>query len=74
MIECIFCYGKGLIDGEGLLPCADCNGTGEVENQCPMGCGKDSDDPYGGPCKSCWEKVYGTTKSNTENERTSHSV
>jgi hypothetical protein len=24
---------------------------------CPMGCGFLTDDPYGGPCKRCWDTV-----------------
>jgi hypothetical protein len=24
---------------------------------CPMGCGRTTEDPYGGPCKACWELV-----------------
>ena len=22
---------------------------------CPMGCGRMTDDPYGGPCTQCWK-------------------
>lgn len=22
---------------------------------CPMGCGGRTEDPYGGPCKKCWD-------------------
>lgn len=32
-------------------------GTGEVPNFCPNGCGGISEDPYGGPCKACWDLV-----------------
>lgn len=24
---------------------------------CPQGCGGTTEDPYGGPCKACWDKV-----------------
>jgi hypothetical protein len=24
---------------------------------CPMGCGRTTDDPYGGPCTDCWDNV-----------------
>ena len=24
---------------------------------CPMGCGRTTEDPYGGPCSKCWEKA-----------------
>ena len=24
---------------------------------CPMGCGRTTDDPYGGPCTECWKEV-----------------
>ena len=24
---------------------------------CPMGCGRITDDPYGGPCSECWKDV-----------------
>jgi hypothetical protein len=26
-------------------------------NPCPMGCGEDTEDPYGGPCSNCWEEL-----------------
>lgn len=26
----------------------------EIE-PCPMGCGRTTEDPYGGPCSKCWE-------------------
>lgn len=32
-------------------------GSGEVPNFCPEGCGGITEDPYGGPCKTCWDKV-----------------
>ena len=32
-------------------------GTGDVPNFCPQGCGGISEDPYGGPCKACWDAV-----------------
>lgn len=28
----------------------------EIE-MCPQGCGRTTEDPYGGPCKACWDKV-----------------
>jgi hypothetical protein len=24
---------------------------------CPMGCGQNTDDPYGGPCSACWNRL-----------------
>lgn len=24
---------------------------------CPMGCGRTTEDPYGGPCEKCWENA-----------------
>lgn len=24
---------------------------------CPMGCGGNTDDPYGGPCQACWDET-----------------
>jgi hypothetical protein len=24
---------------------------------CPMGCGRTTEDVYGGPCKACWDAV-----------------
>lgn len=24
---------------------------------CPMGCGGLTEDPYGGPCRACWDAV-----------------
>jgi hypothetical protein len=24
---------------------------------CPNGCGRPTDDPYGGPCKKCWDRI-----------------
>lgn len=32
-------------------------GTGDVPNFCPEGCGGITEDPYGGPCKACWDAV-----------------
>jgi hypothetical protein len=32
-------------------------GPGEVPNFCPEGCGGITEDPYGGPCKACWDAV-----------------
>jgi predicted NAD/FAD-binding protein len=32
-------------------------GTGEVPNFCPEGCGGITEDVYGGPCKDCWAEV-----------------
>jgi hypothetical protein len=31
---------------------------------CPMGCGRTTEDVYGGPCKACWDAV-----PDTEEER-----
>ena len=25
---------------------------------CPMGCGRMTEDPGGGPCHACWDRVY----------------
>jgi S4 domain len=27
------------------------------EELCPMGCGRMTDDVYGGPCSTCWDQV-----------------
>lgn len=27
----------------------------ELPEQCPMGCGRTTDDVAGGPCKACWD-------------------
>ena len=24
---------------------------------CPMGCGRTTEDPYGGPCSKCWDNA-----------------
>ncbi|GAA4934009.1 hypothetical protein HD597_010077 [Nonomuraea thailandensis] len=24
---------------------------------CPQGCGRTTEDPYGGPCNACWAEV-----------------
>jgi hypothetical protein len=29
----------------------------EMPNFCPNGCGGVTEDPYGGPCKACWDAV-----------------
>jgi hypothetical protein len=29
----------------------------EEHDMCPMGCGRTTEDPYGGPCSVCWSKV-----------------
>lgn len=39
-----------------------CAGMTEAElladlGPCPNGCGRTSEDPYGGPCKACWDAV-----------------
>lgn len=26
-----------------------------AHDPCPMGCGRTTEDPYGGPCEACWE-------------------
>jgi hypothetical protein len=26
-------------------------------DSCPMGCGRTTEDPYGGPCSQCWKAV-----------------
>lgn len=28
-----------------------------VPELCPMGCGRTTEDPYGGPCQRCWDAV-----------------
>lgn len=31
---------------------------GNYEPQpCPMGCGRTTEDPYGGPCNKCWDEA-----------------
>lgn len=27
----------------------------ETPEPCPMGCGRTTDDAYGGPCERCWD-------------------
>lgn len=29
----------------------------EMPDFCPNGCGGVTEDPYGGPCKACWDAV-----------------
>lgn len=29
----------------------------EEFDMCPMGCGRTTEDPYGGPCTACWDRV-----------------
>ncbi len=31
--------------------------TDEAPDVCPQGCGRMTEDPYGGPCKACWDEV-----------------
>jgi hypothetical protein len=31
----------------------------EMPDFCPGGCGGLTEDPYGGPCRACWDKVPG---------------
>jgi hypothetical protein len=26
-------------------------------DSCPQGCGRTTEDPYGGPCRACWNAV-----------------
>jgi hypothetical protein len=28
---------------------------------CPMGCGRTTEDPYGGPCRACWDAAPGVS-------------
>ena len=46
-------------------------GTGEVPNFCPEGCGGLTEDPYGGPCKACWDAV-GTRAADGQDCQASH--
>ena len=29
----------------------------QLAEPCPMGCGGLTDDPYGGPCRTCWSNA-----------------
>lgn len=40
-----------------MSPLLTWEGTGDVPNFCPNGCGGISEDPYGGPCQACWDAV-----------------
>lgn len=40
-----------------MSPLLTWEGTGEVPNFCPEGCGGLTEDPYGGPCRACWDKI-----------------
>jgi hypothetical protein len=40
-----------------VSPALTWEGSGEVPNFCPQGCGGLTEDPYGGPCRACWEAV-----------------
>lgn len=40
-----------------MAPVLIWEGQGEVPSFCPNGCGGLTEDPYGGPCKACWDKV-----------------
>jgi hypothetical protein len=40
-----------------MSPVITWEGTGEVPNFCPQGCGGITEDVYGGPCKACWAEV-----------------
>ena len=39
--------------------------AGEMPAFCPNGCGGVTEDPYGGPCKACWNAVGKTTEDAT---------
>lgn len=28
----------------------------DIPQLCPMGCGRTTEDPYGGPCQRCWDE------------------
>jgi hypothetical protein len=34
---------------------------------CPMGCGRTTEDPYGGPCEHCWDDVDETARAANPN-------
>lgn len=40
-----------------MSPLLTWEGTGDVPNFCPEGCGGITEDVYGGPCKTCWAEV-----------------
>lgn len=40
-----------------MIPLLTWEGTGDVPNFCPEGCGGVTEDRYGGPCKACWAAV-----------------
>ena len=40
-----------------VSPILTWEGTGDVPNFCPQGCGGITEDPYGGPCQACWDAV-----------------
>lgn len=48
---------------KALLDAAEARGTmTDAElladlGPCPQGCGRTSEDPYGGPCRACWDAV-----------------
>lgn len=63
-MTCDYCDGTGEVceySGEHsrYIECANCEGTGTVDDPepCPMGCGRTTEDVYGGPCKACWARV-----------------
>lgn len=37
-------YGEDVLTGKPL-----------DHDPCPMGCGRTTEDPYGGPCRECWK-------------------
>lgn len=51
-----------------MSPLLTWEGEGEVPNFCPEGCGGLTEDPYGGPCKACWDAV-GRADRDEEDER-----
>lgn len=54
---CEQCNSRPKMDRCGV--CEECwyEDNRAVFDPCPMGCGRTTEDVYGGPCKACWESV-----------------
>lgn len=56
---CPECLDLASLDGDYCDRCGERIVTSRVDldevMQCPMGCGRTTEDPYGGPCSACWD-------------------
>jgi hypothetical protein len=51
-----------------MSPVLTWEGTGDVPNFCPEGCGGITEDVYGGPCQACWDAVDAKSRSEDDTD------